>query len=67
MNFTWRRFLDELKPVAVFIAAVIGYFGVFPKLILLGIAIWQIVLRGSTILAFFNTVLSMIKNAFNKN
>lgn len=67
MNFTWRRFLDELKPVAVFLVAVLGYFGLLPvKAVLLGIAIWQVVTRGSTILAFFNTIISWVKNAFNK-
>lgn len=67
MNFTWRRFLDELKPVAVFLAVVLGYFELLPvKMVLLGIAIWQIVTRGSTILAFFNTIVQWIKGAFNK-
>lgn len=56
MNFTWRRFLDELKPVTVFIAALLGYLGIAPKLILLGIMVWQIVTRGSTIKDFFVTI-----------
>ena len=68
MNFTWRRFLNELKPVAVFLASILAYFGLLPvKLVLLGIAIWQVVTRGATILAFFNTIVQWVKNAFNKN
>lgn len=67
MNFTWRRFLDELKPVAVFLAALFAYFGLAPvKLVLLGIIIWQVITRGSTILAFFNTIVQWIKKPFNK-
>jgi len=67
MNFTWKRFLDELKPVAVFLAALFAYFGLAPvKLVLLGIAIWQVVVRGATILAFFNTIVQWIKAPFNK-
>jgi hypothetical protein len=66
MNFTWRRFLDELKPVAVFLAALFGYLGFLPELIFLGIMVWQIVTRGATIWAFFNTIFGWIKAPFNK-
>lgn len=67
MNFTWRRFLDELKPVAVFLVSILAYFGLLPvKPVLLGIAIWQVVVRGATILAFFNTIVQWIKAPFNK-
>jgi hypothetical protein len=67
MNFTWRRFLNELKPVAVFLVALLAYFGLLPvDLVLLGIIAWQIITRGSTILAFFNTIIQWVKQAFNK-
>ena len=67
MNFTWRRFLDELKPVAVFLSALLAYFGLLPvKIVLLGIIVWQIITRGSTILAFFNTIVQWVKKLFNK-
>lgn len=67
MNFTWRRFLNELKPVAVFLVALLGYFGLLPaKAVFLGLVIWQIVTRGSTIKDFFVTIGLWIKNALNK-
>ena len=68
MNFTWQRFFDHIKPVAIFLAAILGYLGIFPKLIFLGIIVWQILTRGSTlwsaVISFFNTVGGWIKGVF---
>ena len=70
MNFTWKRFWEHLNPVAVFLAAIAGYFGFFPKFIFLGIIIWQILTKGATLwsalVSFFTTIYGWIKGAFEK-
>lgn len=70
MNFTWKRFLQHLNPVAIFLAALIGYMGIFPKTILLGIMIWQIIVKGGALwqalVAFFSTLWGWAKMLVGK-
>lgn len=69
-SFTWRAFFEKLNPVAILLAAVAGYFGLFPKFIFLGIIIWQILTKGATLwaalISFFTTIYGWIKGIFVK-